>query len=105
MRTASSGRRDLPAREESSNGIVEVIKAYAGPRNGNRFSSDSGLRKTVWLMGEPKVESLFPLFKRGEHRRRDDENIAPTEQANNGIWMETTPAVLDAGLKDQYAQT
>ena len=45
-----------------SNGGIEVIKRTLVARSGNRFKLDRALRKNVWLMGEPKVETLFPLF-------------------------------------------
>lgn len=41
---------------------TEVIKRTLVARSGNRFKLDRALRENVWLMGDPKVESLFPLF-------------------------------------------
>jgi len=81
-----------------STGGTEVIKRTLVARNGNRFKLDSGLRKNVWLMGEPKVESLFPLFSGENIADVTIENIAlDGNKANNGnldgnyagcIWMQ-----------------
>ena len=81
-----------------STGGTEVIKRTLVARNGNRFKVDSGLRKNVWLMGEPKVESLFPLFSGENIADVTIENIAlDGNKANNGnldgnyagcIWMQ-----------------
>jgi hypothetical protein len=43
-------------------GELKVIKRTLVARNGNRFKLDHALRENVFLQGEPKVESLFPLF-------------------------------------------
>jgi hypothetical protein len=48
--------------KNTSNGSTEVIKRTLVARSGNRFKLDRALRRNVWLMGEPKVETLFPLF-------------------------------------------
>ncbi len=81
-----------------SDGGMEVIKRTLVARNGNRFKLDSGLRKNVWLMGEPKVETLFPLFNGENIAGVTIENIAlDGNKANNGnldgnyagcIWMQ-----------------
>ena len=81
-----------------STGSTEVIKRTLVARNGNRFKLDSGLRKNVWLMGEPKVESLFPLFSGENISGVTIENIAlDGNKANNAnldgnyagcIWMQ-----------------
>ena len=81
-----------------SNGGLEVIKRTLVARNGNRFKLDHALRKNVWLAGEPKVESLFPLFSGENISGVTIENIAlDGNQANNGnldgnhagcIWMQ-----------------
>jgi Right handed beta helix region len=81
-----------------STGESEVIKRTLVARNGNRFKLDGGLRKNVWLMGEPKVESLFPLFSGENIADVTIENIAlDGNKANNGnldgnyagcIWMQ-----------------
>jgi hypothetical protein len=81
-----------------STGGTEVIKRTLVARNGNRFKLDSGLRKNVWLMGEPKVESLFPLFSGENIADVTIENIAlDGNKATNGnldgnyagcIWMQ-----------------
>ncbi|HTM49210.1 MAG TPA: right-handed parallel beta-helix repeat-containing protein [Bryobacteraceae bacterium] len=81
-----------------STGGVEVVKRTLVARNGNRFKLDSGLRKNVWLMGEPKVESLFPLFSGENISGVAFENIAlDGNKANNAnldgnyagcIWMQ-----------------
>jgi hypothetical protein len=71
--------------KEVSNGGLEVIKRTLVARNGNRFKLDTGLRKNVWLMGEPKVESLFPLFSGENVADVTFENIAiDGNKANNG---------------------
>ena len=81
-----------------STGGVEVVKRTLVARNGNRYKLDSGLRKNVWLMGEPKVESLFPLFSGENIAGVTIENIAlDGNKANNAnldgnyagcIWMQ-----------------
>jgi hypothetical protein len=81
-----------------STGGLEVVKRTLVARNGNRFKLDSGLRKNVWLMGEPKVESLFPLFSGENISGVTFENIAlDGNKANNAnldgnyagcIWMQ-----------------
>jgi hypothetical protein len=48
--------------KNSSTGGDEVIKRTLVARSGNRFKLDRALRDNVWLMGDPKVENLFPLF-------------------------------------------
>jgi hypothetical protein len=84
--------------KNTSNGETEVIKRTLVARNGNRFKLDTGLRKNVWLMGEPTVESLFPLFSGENIADVTIENIAlDGNKANNGnldgnyagcIWMQ-----------------
>jgi hypothetical protein len=84
--------------KNASTGGTEVIKRTLVARNGNRFKLDCGLRKNVWLMGEPKVESLFPLFSGENIADVTIENIAlDGNKANNGnldgnyagcIWMQ-----------------
>src|SRR5262249_3062858 len=59
-----------------SSGGQEAIKRTLVARNGNRLKVDAGLRKNVWLMGEPKVESLFPLFSGENVSGVTIENIA-----------------------------
>lgn len=44
------------------NGSQEVIKRTLVARSGNRFKLSDGLRKNLWLSGEPKCSSLFPLL-------------------------------------------
>ena len=68
-----------------SNGGTEVIKRTLVARSGNRFKLDHALRKNVWLMGEPKVETLFPLFSGENINSIVIENIAfDGNKANNG---------------------
>jgi hypothetical protein len=84
--------------KNTSTGGTEVIKRTLVARNGNRFKLDTGLRKNVWLMGEPKVESLFPLFSGENIADVTIENIAlDGDKANSGnldgnyagcIWMQ-----------------
>lgn len=81
-----------------SSGGVDVVKRTLVARNGNRFKLDIALRKNVWLMGEPTVETLFPLFSGENISGVTIENIAlDGNKANNGnldgnyagcIWMQ-----------------
>ena len=48
--------------KDPEKGELKVIKRTLVARNGNRFKLDRALRENVFLQGEPKVESLFPLF-------------------------------------------
>lgn len=43
-------------------GELKVIKRTLVARSGNRFKLDRALREDAFLPGEPKVETLFPLF-------------------------------------------
>ena len=84
--------------KEMSTGGIEVIKRTLVARNGNRFKLDRALRKNVWLMAEPKVETLFPLFSGENVTDVAFENISiDGNKANNGnldgnyagcIWLE-----------------
>jgi Right handed beta helix region len=68
-----------------SNGGLEVVKRTLVARGGNRFKLDHALRKNVWLIGEPKVETLFPLFSGENISGVTIENIAlDGNKANNG---------------------
>ena len=68
-----------------STGGGDVIKRTLVARNGNRFKLDRALRKNVWLMGEPKVEGLFPLFSGENISGVVIEDIAlDGNKANNG---------------------
>jgi nitrous oxidase accessory protein NosD len=79
-------------------GGPDVIKRTLVARSGNRFKLDGGLRKNVWVMGEPKVETLFALFSGENIADVVFENIAlDGNKANNGnldgnyagcIWMQ-----------------
>ena len=44
------------------NGSVDVIKRTLIARSGKRFKLNDGLRKNLWLSGEPTCASLFPLL-------------------------------------------
>ncbi|MBD3673665.1 MAG: right-handed parallel beta-helix repeat-containing protein, partial [Planctomycetaceae bacterium] len=44
------------------NGSVDVIKRTLVARSGNRFKLNDGIRKNLWLSGEPTCSSLFPLL-------------------------------------------
>ena len=44
------------------NGSQDVIKRSLIARSGNRFKLNDGLRKNLWLTGEPRCTSLFPLL-------------------------------------------
>lgn len=48
--------------KDTDKGELKVIKRTLVARNGNRFKLDRALREDAFLPGEPKVESLFPLF-------------------------------------------
>lgn len=84
--------------KNTDNGSTEVIKRTLVARSGNRFKLDSGLRKNVWMMGEPKVETLFPLFSGENIADVTIEDIAlDGNKTNNGnldgnyagcIWMQ-----------------
>lgn len=79
-------------------GGPDVIKRTLVARSGARFKLDGGLRKNVWMMGEPKVETLFPLFSGENIADVVFEDIAlDGNKANNGnldgnyagcIWMQ-----------------
>ncbi len=84
--------------KNTDNGSTEVIKRTLVARSGNRFKLDTGLRKNVWMMGEPKVETLFPLFSGENIADVTIEDIAlDGNKTNNGnldgnyagcIWMQ-----------------
>ncbi len=44
------------------NGTQEVLKRTLVARSGNRFKLDAGLRRNLWLSGNPECASLFPLL-------------------------------------------
>ncbi|QDU38327.1 Pectate lyase superfamily protein [Maioricimonas rarisocia] len=44
------------------NGSIDVIRRTLVARSGNRFKLDDGIRKNLWLSGEPTCSSLFPLL-------------------------------------------
>ena len=68
-----------------STGSGEVIKRTLVARSGKRFKLDRALRDNVWLMGDPKVETLFPLFSGENISGIVIENIAlDGNKANNG---------------------
>jgi Right handed beta helix region len=71
--------------KEVSTGGTEVIKRTLVARNGNRFKLDRALRKNVWLMADPKVVTLFPLFSGENISDVTFENISiDGNKANNG---------------------
>ena len=71
--------------KEMSNGGTEVIKRTLVARSGNRFKLDRALRKNVWLMAQPTVETLFPLFSGENISDITFEDIAlDGNKANNG---------------------
>ncbi len=45
-----------------STGSVDVIKRTLVARSGNRFKLNDGIRKNLWLSGNPTCSSLFPLL-------------------------------------------
>jgi hypothetical protein len=68
-----------------STGRVQVIKRTLVARSGNRFKLHRALRENVWLMGDPTVESLFPLFSGENIAGVVFENLAlDGNKANNG---------------------
>jgi hypothetical protein len=79
-------------------GELKVIKRTLVARNGNRFKMDRALREDVFLQGEPKVESLFPLFSGENIADVTIENIIlDGNKSNNGnldgnyagcVWMQ-----------------
>ncbi len=83
---------------EPSTGGPEFIKRTLVARSGARFKLDVALRKNVWLVGEPVVSSLFPLFSGENIADVTIENIAiDGNKANNEnldgnyagcIWMQ-----------------
>ncbi len=44
------------------NGSIDVIKRTLIARSGNRFKLSDGIRKNLWLSGNPTCSSLFPLL-------------------------------------------
>jgi len=84
--------------KDEDKGELKVIKRTLVARNGNRFKLDRALRENVFLQGEPKVESLFPLFSGENIADVTFENIAlDGNKANNQnldgnyagcIWMQ-----------------
>ena len=62
-----------------------MIKRTLVARSGNRFKLDRALRKNVWLMGQPTVETLFPLFSGENIGDITIENITlDGNKSNNG---------------------
>jgi hypothetical protein len=51
----------LVAKDPDEGGMV-VIKRTLVARSGNRFKLNDGLRKNLWLSGQPTCSSLFPLL-------------------------------------------
>ncbi len=90
--------------KDPDKGELKVIKRTLVARNGNRFKLDRALREDVFLQGEPKVESLFPLFSGENVADVAFENITlDGNKANNGnldgnyagcIWMQDCIRVL-----------
>ena len=84
--------------KDPDKGEIKVIKRTLVARIGNRFKLDRALREDVFLQGEPKVESLFPLFSGENIADVTFENIAlDGNKANNQnldgnyagcIWMQ-----------------
>jgi hypothetical protein len=84
--------------KDPDKGELKVIKRTLVARSGNRFKLDRALREDVFLKGEPKVESLFPLFSGENIADVTIENIAlDGNKTNNGnldgnyagcVWMQ-----------------
>jgi hypothetical protein len=49
------------AKDPSHDGDIVIKRTLIG-RSGNRFKLDDGLRKNLWLSGNPTCASLFPLL-------------------------------------------
>jgi hypothetical protein len=62
--------------KDPDKGELKVIKRTLVARDGNRFKLDRALREDVFLQGEPKVETLFPLFSGENIADVTIENIA-----------------------------
>ena len=90
--------------KDPDKGELKVIKRTLVARNGKRFKLDRALREDVFLQGEPKVESLFPLFSGENIADVSFENITlDGNKANNGnldgnwagcIWMQDCIRIL-----------
>jgi nitrous oxidase accessory protein NosD len=66
-------------------GELKVIKRTLVARSGNRFKLDRALREDAFLPGEPKVETLFPLFSGENISDVIIENVVlDGNKANNG---------------------
>ena len=84
--------------KDPDKGELKVIKRTLVARDGNRFKLDRALREDVFLQGEPKLETLFPLFSGENIAHVTIENIAlDGNKANNQnldgnyagcIWMQ-----------------
>jgi len=84
--------------KDPDKGELKVIKRTLVARDGNRFKLDRALREDVFLQGEPKVETLFPLFSGEDIADVSIENVAlDGNKANNQnldgnyagcIWMQ-----------------
>jgi Right handed beta helix region len=84
--------------KDPDKGELKVIKRTLVARDGNRFKLDRALREDVFLAGDPKVETLFPLFSGENIQDVTFENLAlDGNKANNGnldgnyagcIWMQ-----------------
>lgn len=48
--------------KDADKGEIKVIKRTLVAHSGNRFKLDRALRDNAFLPGDPKVETLFPLF-------------------------------------------
>lgn len=48
--------------KDANSGAQTVIKRTLVAQSGNRFKLNEGLRKNLWLSGDPKCSSLFPLL-------------------------------------------
>ena len=87
-------RRHLPAGEEPIQRRPRGDQAHAGGAQRQSLQARSGLRKNVWLMGEPKVETLFPSVQRREHHRRGhrEHRARRQQERTTPISTATTPA-------------
>ena len=84
--------------KDPDKGELKVIKRTLVARDGNRFKLDRALREDVFLQGEPKVESLFPLISGENVADVTIENIALDGNKSNNqnldgnyagcIWMQ-----------------
>ena len=65
----------------------ETIKRTLVARQGNRFKLNTGLRKNVWLRGNPTATSVFPLFTSERTQDVFIENLVLDGNRSNNVNM------------------